>query len=55
MFAALPPAALATFQRLALLGVAFTTDELLALSDADEDATYEHLEAALSAGMRRAR
>ncbi len=51
MLAALSPAALVTFQRLALLGVAFTTDELLALSDADEDATYEQLEGALSAGI----
>ena len=46
VFAALSPAALVTFQRLALLGVAFTTDELLALSDTDEDATYQHLEGA---------
>jgi DNA-binding SARP family transcriptional activator/tetratricopeptide (TPR) repeat protein len=45
----LPPAALRTFQRVALLGLTFSTDELLALSDASEDQTYEQLEHALAA------
>jgi tetratricopeptide (TPR) repeat protein len=38
-----------TFQRLALLGGAFTTDEVLALSHAAEDEAYGQLEEALSA------
>ena len=40
-----------TFQRAALVGSVFTTDELIALSDVDEDATYIHLEEALAAGV----
>ncbi len=51
VLAGLPPGAPETLQRLALLGIVFTTDELLALSDAGEDATYEQLEAAISAGL----
>jgi DNA-binding SARP family transcriptional activator/tetratricopeptide (TPR) repeat protein len=50
----LPPLAApaaATLQRAALLGSVFTTDELIALSGADEDTGYEQLEAALSAGV----
>ncbi len=47
---ALPAAVLSTFQRLALLGSTFTTDELLAVSGVDEDETYRQLEVAL-AGM----
>ena len=35
--------------RAALLGSTFTTDELLAVSGVDEDETYRHLDAALSA------
>jgi DNA-binding SARP family transcriptional activator len=38
-----------TFQRVALLGGAFTTDEILALSHFSEDDTYGQLEEALSA------
>ncbi len=38
-----------TFQRVALLGGSFTTDELLALSHASEDDAYDQLEEALSA------
>ena len=38
-----------TFQRLALLGGSFTTDELLALSNASEEDAYGELEEALSA------
>jgi DNA-binding SARP family transcriptional activator/tetratricopeptide (TPR) repeat protein len=38
-----------TFQRLALLGSAFTTDEVLALSHGTEDQTYQQLEEALTA------
>jgi DNA-binding SARP family transcriptional activator/tetratricopeptide (TPR) repeat protein len=45
----LPPAALRTFQRLALLGLSFSTDELLALADDAEDETYRQLELALTA------
>jgi tetratricopeptide (TPR) repeat protein len=45
----LPPAALRTFRRTALLGLAFGTDELLALSDVAEEQTYEQLELALAA------
>ena len=45
----LPPTALRSFQRLALLGMTFSTDELLALSDGSEDQTYDQLELALAA------
>ncbi|MFZ2012732.1 MAG: AAA family ATPase [Nocardioides sp.] len=38
-----------TLQRLALLGGAFTTDEMLAMSHVGEDETYDQLEEALSA------
>lgn len=38
-----------TFQRAALLGTTFTTDELLAVSGAEEEQTYRHLEEALTA------
>lgn len=47
--AILPPAALRTFQRVALLGLTFSTDELLAVADGSEDETYDHLELALAA------
>ena len=47
--AMLPPEALRTFQRVALLGQSFSTDELLAISDGSEDATYDQLELALAA------
>jgi hypothetical protein len=46
---ALPGAALRTFERVALLGSTFTTDELLAVSGASEDEAYQHLEMALAA------
>jgi len=49
MSAVLPATALRTFQRVALLGLTFSTDELLAISDASEDETYEQLELALAA------
>jgi DNA-binding SARP family transcriptional activator/predicted negative regulator of RcsB-dependent stress response len=45
----LPPAALRTFQRVALLGLTFSTDELLAVADGNEDETYGQLEQALAA------
>ena len=45
----LPEPALRTFQRVALLGSAFTTDELLAVAGVDEEEAYRHLEAALAA------
>ncbi|MGN6577883.1 MAG: AAA family ATPase [Nocardioides sp.] len=45
----LPEAVLRTFERVALLGTMFTTDELLAVADTDEDETYRQLEAALAA------
>ena len=45
----LPPTALRTFQRVALLGLTFSTDELLAISDSSEDETYGQLELALAA------
>jgi len=51
MLPVLPVGAVDTFQRAALLGTTFTTDELLALSGADEDATYVQLEAGFSARM----
>ena len=44
----LPPAALRTFQRVALIGLTFSTDELLAVSGASEDETYGRLEQALA-------
>ena len=47
--AILPPAALRTFQRVALLGMTFSTDELLALTEGSEDETYGQLEQGLSA------
>ena len=47
--ALLPPDALRTFQRVALLGQTFSTDELLAISDGSEDETYDQLELALAA------
>ena len=47
--AILPPDALRTFQRVALLGLTFSTDELLAISDGSEDETYDQLELALAA------
>jgi DNA-binding SARP family transcriptional activator/predicted negative regulator of RcsB-dependent stress response len=47
--ALLPPAALRTFQRVALLGLTFSTDELLAIADSPEDETYGQLELALAA------
>ena len=47
----LPGPALTTFRRVALLGSVFTTDELLAVSGADEDETYRHLEAALATAV----
>ena len=40
---------LADFQRVALLGQGFSTDELLAISDGSEDETYDQLELALAA------
>jgi uncharacterized membrane protein len=45
----LPGSTLRTFQRVALLGSTFTTDELLTVSGASEDETYRHLETALAA------
>ncbi len=51
MVPALPLGASETLQRLALLGSAFTTDELLALSGVSEDATYQQLEPAISRGV----
>ncbi|CUR56590.1 putative Response regulator receiver and SARP domain protein [metagenome] len=47
--AILPAAALRTFQRIALLGMTFSTDELLAVSDEPEDDSYAQLELALAA------
>lgn len=49
MTAVLPPAALRTFQRVALLGMTFSTEELLGVSDRSEDETYGQLEQALAA------
>ena len=48
MSAILPPAALRTFQRVALLGLTFSTDELLAVADGSEDESYGQLEQALA-------
>jgi len=47
--AVLPSATQRTFQRVALLGLTFSTDELLAISDGSEDETYGRLELALAA------
>ena len=47
--ALLPPTARDTFQRVALLGMSFSTDELLAIADGSEDQTYAKLEQALQA------
>ena len=47
----LPAPTAETFQRAALLGSVFTTDELIALSGGDEDTGYDQLETALSAGV----
>ena len=44
----LPAAVLRTFERVALLGSTFTTDELLAVSGVEEDEAYRHLEAGLT-------
>lgn len=46
--AVLPPAVRRTFQRVAMLGTAFTTDELLAVAGVDEEHAYRHLEVALA-------
>jgi DNA-binding SARP family transcriptional activator/tetratricopeptide (TPR) repeat protein len=46
---ALPGPVLGTFQRVALLGTTFTTDELLAVSGVGEDESYRHLEVGLAA------
>jgi len=45
----LPVAAARTFRRLALLGLSFSTDELLAITEDSEEETYAQLELALSA------
>lgn len=45
----LPGPALRTMERVALLGSAFTTDELLAVSGVSEEQAYEHLETGLAA------
>jgi DNA-binding SARP family transcriptional activator len=47
----LPADAAETFQRVALFGPTFSTDELLALSGLGEDETYRQLDAALSASV----
>ena len=47
--AVLPPDALRTFQRVALLGLSFGTDELLAVAGVSEDETYDQLELAVAA------
>jgi DNA-binding SARP family transcriptional activator/predicted negative regulator of RcsB-dependent stress response len=47
--AVLPPTALRTFRLVALLGLTFSTDELLAVSGCSEDETYDQLELALAA------
>ena len=47
----LPPNARRTFQRVALLGQTFSTDELLAISDATEDETYDQLELAVAGAV----
>ena len=45
---ALPEEVMATFRRVALLGTTFTTDELLALAEGDEESAYLQLHAAVS-------
>jgi DNA-binding SARP family transcriptional activator len=45
----LPEDVLHTFRRMALLGTTFSTDELLALADVDEDKAYLHLHEASNA------
>src|SRR5215207_813826 len=45
----LPGPAQRTFERVALLGSTFTTDELLAVSGTSEDVAYQHLEMGLAA------
>ena len=52
---ALPEDVMATFRRVALLGSTFTTDELLALAEGDEEAAYLQLHAAGSGAAGRAR
>ncbi len=47
----LPPAALTMFRRVALLGSAFTTDELLAAAGVGEAEAYAHLETALATSV----
>jgi len=44
-----PAPALRTLQRVALLGMSFSTDEMHAVAGVDEDEAYAHLEVALSA------
>jgi DNA-binding SARP family transcriptional activator/tetratricopeptide (TPR) repeat protein len=44
----LPPAVRRTFQRVAIVGMSFTTDELLAVAGVEEDEAYRHLEVALA-------
>jgi DNA-binding SARP family transcriptional activator len=45
----LPPAVRRTFERVAMLGSTFTTDELLAVADVGQEEAYRHLEMALDA------
>ncbi|HLN76773.1 MAG TPA: AAA family ATPase [Nocardioidaceae bacterium] len=47
--AGLPPAVRRTFERVAMLGSTFTTDELLAVADVGQADAYRHLETALAA------
>ena len=47
----LPRPVVRTFARVALLGMTFTTDELLAVSGVEEDTAYEHLHAAWAAAL----
>ncbi|HSE09284.1 MAG TPA: AAA family ATPase [Nocardioidaceae bacterium] len=47
--AGLPPSVQRTFQRVAMLGTTFTTDELLAVAAVPEVDAYQHLEVALAA------
>lgn len=44
----LPGPVTATFSRVALLGMTFTLDELLAVAEVDEEEAYRHLDVALS-------
>ncbi|HET8983812.1 MAG TPA: AAA family ATPase, partial [Pedococcus sp.] len=46
--AALPRGVRRTFERVAMLGSSFTTDELLAVAGVDEDDAYRHLEVAIA-------